>query len=172
MSFLIVFLLYCCYQPLRFSIADRDRQARYASVFAIVAGAFVPLNFVAVRLADSFTHPRVLTTTGGGPAGRDARHLPGVPRRDDAPVRDALEARADSKNADEQLRSACAAARAGAELAGPRPSRPTPEPALPLGEAGAYVAAAYLVFVSLVLVYVVIIGVEGGAHGARAAAPE
>src|SRR4051812_4043555 len=37
-SFLIVFLLYCCYQPLRFSIDDPERQARYASVFAIVAG--------------------------------------------------------------------------------------------------------------------------------------
>ena len=49
-SFLIVFLLYCCYQPLRFSIEDRERQARYASVFAIAAGAFVPINFVAVLL--------------------------------------------------------------------------------------------------------------------------
>jgi len=38
-SFLIVFLLYCCYQPLRFSIEDPERQARYASVFAIAAGA-------------------------------------------------------------------------------------------------------------------------------------
>ena len=50
-SFLVVFLLYCVYYPLRFSIEDRDRQARYSSVFAITAGAFVPLNFVAVRLA-------------------------------------------------------------------------------------------------------------------------
>ena len=64
-SFLIVFLLYCCYQPLRFSIEDPERQARYASVFAIVAGAFVPINFIAVRLAHSFVHPRVLTETGG-----------------------------------------------------------------------------------------------------------
>jgi heme exporter protein C len=63
-SFLIVFLLYCCYQPLRFAIEDRDRQARYASVFAIVGGAFVPLNFAAVRMADSFSHPRVFTTAG------------------------------------------------------------------------------------------------------------
>src|SRR5204863_4606141 len=63
--FLIVFLLYCCYQPLRFSIEDPERQARYASVFAIVAGAFVPINFIAVRLARSFVHPRVLTETGG-----------------------------------------------------------------------------------------------------------
>jgi heme exporter protein C len=43
-SFLIVFLLYCTYPPLRFSIEDPERQARYASVFAITAGAFVPLN--------------------------------------------------------------------------------------------------------------------------------
>ncbi len=64
-SFLIVFLLYACYQPLRFSIEDPERQARYASVFAIVAGAFVPLNFMAVRMAESLVHPRVLSTTGG-----------------------------------------------------------------------------------------------------------
>src|SRR3984893_7070012 len=64
-SFLIVVLLYACYQPLRFSIEDPERQARYASVFAIIAGAFVPLNFLAVRLAQAYTHPRVLGTTGG-----------------------------------------------------------------------------------------------------------
>ena len=64
-SFLIVFLLYCVYYPLRFSIEDPERQARYSSVFAITAGAFVPLNFIAVRLAESFTHPRVLSQTGG-----------------------------------------------------------------------------------------------------------
>jgi|SRR5215216_395610 heme exporter protein C len=64
-SFLIVFLLYCTYPPLRFSIEDTERQARYASVFAIAAGAFVPLNFLAVRLAEAYTHPRVLSATGG-----------------------------------------------------------------------------------------------------------
>ncbi len=64
-SFLIVFLLYCCYQPLRFSISDPERQARYASVFAIAAGAFVPINFMAVRLATAHIHPRVLSKTGG-----------------------------------------------------------------------------------------------------------
>jgi heme exporter protein C len=64
-SFLIVLLLFATYQPLRFSIEDPERQARYASVFAIVAAAFVPLNFLAVRLAQQFVHPRVLTLTGG-----------------------------------------------------------------------------------------------------------
>jgi heme exporter protein C len=64
-SFLVVFLLYCVYYPLRFSIEDPERQARYSSVFAIAAGAFVPINFVAVRLAETYTHPRVLSQTGG-----------------------------------------------------------------------------------------------------------
>jgi heme exporter protein C len=60
-AFLIVFLLYACYQPLRFSIEDRERQARYAAVFAVVAGAFVPINFLSVRFAQrATTHPRVL----------------------------------------------------------------------------------------------------------------
>jgi heme exporter protein C len=68
-SFLIVFLLYACYQPLRFSIEDPERQARTASVFAIVCGAFVPLNFLAVRMAESLIHPRVLSTTGGSMPG-------------------------------------------------------------------------------------------------------
>ena len=65
-SFLIVFLLYATYYPFRYAIEDRERQARYASVFAITAGAFVPLNFVAVRLAQSLVHPRVFATANGG----------------------------------------------------------------------------------------------------------
>ena len=68
-SFLIVFLLYATYYPLRYAIEDRDRQARYASVFAITAGAFVPLNFLAVRLAESLLHPRVFATAEGGMPG-------------------------------------------------------------------------------------------------------
>src|ERR1700731_3781993 len=66
-SFLIVFLLYATYQPLRFAIEDPERQSRYASVFAITAGAFVPMNFIAVRLSSGYVHPRVLGTTGNLP---------------------------------------------------------------------------------------------------------
>jgi heme exporter protein C len=65
-AFLIVFLLYACYWPLRFSIEDPERQARYAAVFAVIGGAFVPLNFAAVRFAqEAVTHPRVLDASGG-----------------------------------------------------------------------------------------------------------
>jgi heme exporter protein C len=67
-SFLIIFLLYATYTPLRFSIEDREKQSRYASVFAITAGAFVPLNFIAVRAATSLVHPRTFSS---------AKNLPG-----------------------------------------------------------------------------------------------
>jgi heme exporter protein C len=66
-SFLIIFLLYATYQPLRFAIEDPERQARYASVFAITAGAFVPMNFIAVRLSTAYLHPRVLGSTSNLP---------------------------------------------------------------------------------------------------------
>jgi heme exporter protein C len=64
-SYLIVILLYCTYQPLRFSIEDPERQARYAAVFAIVCGAFVPINFIVVRLSAQYLHPRILNLEGG-----------------------------------------------------------------------------------------------------------
>ena len=66
-AFLIVFLLYACYFPLRFSIEDPERQARYAAVFAIMGGAFVPLCFMSVRFAQAaVTHPRVLGSSMPG----------------------------------------------------------------------------------------------------------
>ena len=67
-SFLIIFLLYATYQPLRFAIEDPERQARYASVFAITAGAFVPLNYVAVNESTAYVHPRVFSSASNLPA--------------------------------------------------------------------------------------------------------
>jgi len=69
-SYFIVILMFCTYQPLRFSIEDPERQSRYAAVFSIVAGAFVPLNFLAVSLATAFVHPRVLNLEGGNIPGK------------------------------------------------------------------------------------------------------
>ena len=50
------------------ALLDRGPRAAGAlrRVFAITAGAFVPLNFMAVRLAPGLTHPRVFATTDGG----------------------------------------------------------------------------------------------------------
>jgi heme exporter protein C len=67
-TFLIIFLLYATYQPLRFAIEDPERQARYASVFAITAGAFVPMNYVAVNMSTAYLHPRVFSNTSNLPA--------------------------------------------------------------------------------------------------------
>jgi heme exporter protein C len=64
-SYLIVILLFCTYQPLRFSIEDPERQSTYAAVFSVVGGAFVPLNFIVVRLSVQYLHPRVLNLEGG-----------------------------------------------------------------------------------------------------------
>ncbi len=64
-SYLIVILLFCTYQPLRFAIEDPERQARYAAVFAVVCGAFVPINFIVVRLSVAYVHPRILNLEGG-----------------------------------------------------------------------------------------------------------
>jgi heme exporter protein C len=63
-SFLIVLLLFCCYMPLRFAIEDPERQARFAAVFALMGATFIPVNFIVVRMASAFTHPRVFQVTG------------------------------------------------------------------------------------------------------------
>ena len=171
-SFLIVFLLYACYQPLRFSIEDPERQARYAAVFAIIAGAFVPLNFLAVRLAQALTHPRVLGTDGRRPAGRDA---PDVPRLAAGMVLlfvTLWKYELTSKHASMQLRALRrklagdeAPVRSAGRSAAPaatlqRGPTPTDMPALPLDEAGKYVAGAYVVFLALILVYVAIMAAK------------
>ena len=118
-SFLIVFLLYACYQPLRFSIEDPERQARYAAVFAIVAGAFVPLNFIAVRMAETLVHPRVLADDRRRDAGRDAADVPRLARGHGVPVRDAVEVRAGLQARAFRLRALQAQARRRGR-AGPR----------------------------------------------------
>src|SRR3954466_8777199 len=62
-SFLIVFLLFAGHQPLHFSIDDPEPDARYAAVFAIIDRRLLPHARLAVRLASSLIHPRVLSTT-------------------------------------------------------------------------------------------------------------
>ena len=149
------------YYPLRFSIEDPERQARYASVFAIIAGAFVPLNFMAVRLAETFTHPRVLSQTGGAMPGEMRLTFLVALAGHGAAVRDAVEVRADRQ----------ARARCNARRDWPRQATATAlMPALPLDEAGKYVAAAYLVFLALILIYVAIIGAQDRAHRSRRSA--
>ena len=122
-SFLIVFLLYATYQPLRFAIEDPERQARYASVFAITAGAFVPLNFIAVRLSTAYLHPRVLGSTSNLPGPMALTFLVSLVG-DGAAVRDALQVRADR-----QARPRPAARAAAARWRAKPSARPPPRSA-------------------------------------------
>ena len=74
-SFLIVFLLYCTYYPLRFAIEDRDRQARYASVFAITAGRLRAAQLHGRPDGRVARAPPHLRHRRGRPARRDVAHL-------------------------------------------------------------------------------------------------
>ena len=112
-SFLIVFLLYATYQPLRFAIEDPERQARYASVFAITAGAFVPLNFIAVRLSTAYVHP-ARAGRHLEPAAADGADVPRLAARDRAAVHDAVQIRADRQAHARAAARACADGRSAA----------------------------------------------------------
>ncbi len=169
-SYLIVILLFATYQPLRFSIEDPERQSRYAAVFAIVGGAFVPLNFIAVRLSVQYVHPRILNLEGGA--------LPGPMKltfyvcllgialavRDADEVRDGGQGPADPDPPPApRARRRGLPATVGPERGSERLTMFLPlaqAPALPLHKAGPYVAAAYIVFLAVVLVYVLIMGVR------------
>ncbi|MDX8152631.1 cytochrome c biogenesis protein CcsA [Patulibacter brassicae] len=63
-TFLIIFLLYATYQPMRFAIEDPERQARTASVFAVAAGFFAPVCFGVVRMTTNVLHPQPLNDPG------------------------------------------------------------------------------------------------------------
>ena len=65
-SFLIVFLLYACYQPLRFSIEDPERQARYAGGVRDHRRRVRAAELPGRAPGPGLVHPRVLSTTDGG----------------------------------------------------------------------------------------------------------
>ena len=163
-SFLIVMLLFATYQPLRFSIEDPERQSRYASVFAVVAGAFVPLNFIAVRAAQGYVHPRVLTLTGGNLPGSMRLTflvaLLGIGLLYATLWKFEMAAKSDP-DAGARTAAHAAGGRSGDALEAERCPVMSAlvvavAPALPLHTAGKYVAGAYIVFLALVLVYVAI----------------
>jgi heme exporter protein C len=62
-TFLIVLLLYAAYFVLR-SSAEGERRMRYSAIYSIAAFASVPLSFYSVRVARSFVHPVVFTSSG------------------------------------------------------------------------------------------------------------
>jgi heme exporter protein C len=62
--FLVLFLFYCAYFMLRFSLEEGPRRARSSAVYALFGVALIPVSFLAIRLADDFIHPTVFTRDG------------------------------------------------------------------------------------------------------------
>jgi heme exporter protein C len=62
--FLVLFLYYCAYFMLRFSVDEGRRRATYSAVYVLLGIGLVPLSILAVRIAQSVVHPEVFTTAG------------------------------------------------------------------------------------------------------------
>ena len=62
--FLVLFLFYCAYFMLRFSIDEGARRERICAVYALFGVALIPVSFFAIRLASDFIHPTVFTRAG------------------------------------------------------------------------------------------------------------
>jgi heme exporter protein C len=62
--FLVLFLFYCAYFMLRFSVEEGSRRERVSAVYALFGVALIPVSFFAIRLANDFIHPTVFTREG------------------------------------------------------------------------------------------------------------
>ena len=62
--FLVLFLFYCAYFMLRFSIEPGARRERISAVYALFGVVLIPVSFLAIRLAENFIHPTVFTRDG------------------------------------------------------------------------------------------------------------
>jgi heme exporter protein C len=62
--FLVLFLFYCAYFMLRFSVEEGTRRERVSAVYALFGVALIPVSFFAIRLASDFIHPTVFTRDG------------------------------------------------------------------------------------------------------------
>jgi heme exporter protein C len=62
--FLVLFLFYCAYFMLRFSVAPGPSRANMSAVYALFGVVLIPVSFLAIRLSKEFIHPVVFTSHG------------------------------------------------------------------------------------------------------------
>jgi heme exporter protein C len=62
--FLVLFLFYCAYFMLRFSVDPGPQRANLSAVYALFGVVLIPVSFLAIRLAQHFIHPVVFTRDG------------------------------------------------------------------------------------------------------------
>ncbi len=62
--FLVLFLFYCAYFMLRYSVDPGPARANMSAVYALFGVVLIPISFLAIRLSKSFIHPVVFTSHG------------------------------------------------------------------------------------------------------------
>ena len=62
--FLVLFLFYCAYFMLRFSVAPGVQRANMSAVYALFGVVLIPVSFLAIRLSKELIHPVVFTLHG------------------------------------------------------------------------------------------------------------
>ena len=62
--FLVLYLFYCAYFMLRFSVDPGPQRANLSAVYALFGVVLIPVSFAAIRLAHNLIHPVVFTRHG------------------------------------------------------------------------------------------------------------
>jgi heme exporter protein C len=62
--FLVLFLFYCAYFMLRFSVDPGRPRMNMSAVYALFGVVLIPVSFLAIRLSQKFIHPVVFTLQG------------------------------------------------------------------------------------------------------------
>ena len=88
--FLVLFLFYCAYFMLRFSVEPGLQRANMCAVYALFGVVLIPVSFLAIRLSKSFIHPVRVHRARLSDDGLAVPHLLCVPARDADALRDAL----------------------------------------------------------------------------------
>ena len=142
--FLVLFLFYCAYFMLRFSVEPGRPRANMSAVYALFGVVLIPVSFLAIRLSQNFIHPVVFNSHGPQMTGAQFLTFCVSSRGRARRVRDALPRRA----CGEAHRRAPARAAGAAHMTSSPPSE------------WQYVAAAYLVVFVTVLLWVAIVAAK------------
>ena len=67
--FLVLFLFYCAYFMLRYSVEPGRSRENMCAVYALFGVVLIPVSFLAIRLSQRFIHPVVFTLHGPQMAG-------------------------------------------------------------------------------------------------------
>jgi heme exporter protein C len=62
--FLVLYLFYCAYFMLRYSLEPGPQRANLSAVYALFGVVLIPVSFAAIRLAKDIIHPVVFTLHG------------------------------------------------------------------------------------------------------------